>query len=416
MNARPGWVTSALLTATVLVLGATARAQIGAPVGPTFLVNSYTTGDQINPSIGADASGGFVVAWQGLEEDGNGWGIFARRHLADGAAKGPSFAVNSTTKEHQAYPRVASSPAGEFLVVWDSFGQDGSSFGAFGQRYDASGDPHGPEFAVNTHTTSSQSNPAAAWSANGSNVVVWQSEGQDGDLFGVFARRYDAAGTPDGPEFQVNSYTTGEQAYPVVAAAPDGGFVVVWEDFSQDQSRLGVFGQVFDDTGAPTGAEFRINAYTTGLQLAPAVARTPGGFVVVWHGANQDGSGLGVLGRRFGATGTPLGEEFVVNSFTSGHQGLPSVAADPSGAFVVVWLSGGEQGNGVGLFGQLYDAQGNRAGAEFAVLAFPFVSFARVAASDRGFVVAWPAQSDGGGYGIFAQRYRGDLIFADGFE
>jgi hypothetical protein len=409
-------VKSALLTAAALALAATARAQIGAPIGPTFLVNSYTTDDQINPSISADATGGFVVVWQSYGEDGEYWGIFARRYQADGVAKGASFAVNTTTREHQAYPRVASSPAGEFLVVWDSFGQDGSSFGAFGQRYDASGDPSGPEFALNTQTALSQSNPAAAWSANGSSVAVWQSEGQDGEVFGVFGQRYDATGAAAGPEFQVNSYTTSEQAYPVVAAAPDGSFVVVWEDFAQDQSRAGVFGQVFGDTGAPRGAEFRVNAYTTGLQFAPSVAWTPGGFVVVWHGEGQDGSGLGVIGRRFAATGTPLGDEFVVNSFTSSHQGLPSVAADPSGAFVVVWLSAGEQGNGVGLFGQRYGAQGNREGAEFVVLAYPFVSSPRVGASDRGFVVAWPAQSDGSGDGIFAQRYRGDLIFADGFE
>ena len=43
--------------------------------------------------------------------------------------------MNTTTPGHQAYPKVASSPAGEFLVVWDGFGQDGSSYGILAQRY-----------------------------------------------------------------------------------------------------------------------------------------------------------------------------------------------------------------------------------------------------------------------------------------
>jgi hypothetical protein len=396
-----------------------ARGQIGAPIGPTFLVNSYTTEAQVLPSISADAAGGFVVVWQSYAEDGGGWGIFGRRHEADGGAKGPPFAVNSTINYHQAYPRVASSAGGDFLVVWDSFGQDGSSFGVFAQRYDASGDVQGVEVRINTHTAMSQSNPAAAWTAEGQSIVVWPSELLDGNGFGVFARRYDTAGTASGPEFQVNTYTTGEQAYPAVAVAPDGRFVVVWEDFTQDGSGLGVFGRLFDAAGVPLGGEFRANAFTTGHQGAPAVVWSPlAGFVVVWHGQNQDGSGLGTFARRFDALGTPVGSEFVVNSFTSGQQGLPAVAADAGGGFVVVWVSGGAGGNGAGVFGQWYNSAGTAAGAEFLVQSFAggAANLPRVASSGRGFVVAWQGETDGSGYGIFAQRYQGDVIFADGFQ
>ena len=34
---------------------------------------------------------------------------------------------------------------------------------------------------------------------------------------------------PDGPEFQVNTYTTGDQTEPKVAADGSGRFVVVWQ-------------------------------------------------------------------------------------------------------------------------------------------------------------------------------------------
>jgi hypothetical protein len=39
---------------------------------------------------------------------------------------------------------VALDPAGDFVVVWSS-PQDGSSFGVFGQRYDAAGSAQGTE-------------------------------------------------------------------------------------------------------------------------------------------------------------------------------------------------------------------------------------------------------------------------------
>jgi hypothetical protein len=37
-----------------------------------------------------------------------------------------------------------------------------------------------------------------------------------------------------GGEFQVNTYTTGSQSDPAVAAAADGAFVVVWESWGQE--------------------------------------------------------------------------------------------------------------------------------------------------------------------------------------
>jgi hypothetical protein len=403
-----------------MVAASAASAQIGTPVGPASLVNSYTTDDQVLPSVAVDATGAFVVVWQSSGQDGAGWGIFGQRHDAAGDATGAEFRVNTATASHQAYPRVASSPAGEFLVVWDSFGQDGSSFGVFGQRYDAAGEASGAEFQVNTHTLQSQSNPAAAWSAGGSSVAVWHSENQDGHVFGVFGQRYDAGGAPAGDEFQVNEYTPNDQSYPAVAAGRDGAFAVVWEDSARDGSGRGVFGRVFNATGTPVGGDFRVNTFTAGNQGAPAVAWTgPSGFVVVWHGGGQDGSGLGVFGQRFDATGTVSGSEFAVNSSTLGGQGLPAVAADPTGAFVVVWVSGGYEGSGAGLFGQRYDPQGSPDGLEFVVNAYTTGAplFPVVASSRTGFVVAWQsAEQDGGGKGVLAQRYRGDLIFADGFE
>jgi hypothetical protein len=201
-----------------------------------------------------------------------------------------------------------------------------------------------------------------------------------------------------------------------VAAASDGGFVVVWE--SADGNGVGVSGQAFDASGVPRGAEFQANTFTSGHQFWAELAFSPPGFVVVWQSAGQDGGGLGVFGRRFDAAGTPVGAEFQVNTFTSGHQGLPSISADSTGAFVVVWVSTGEGGNGGGLFGQRYDAQGSPAGGEFLVRSFDEgpVFAPGVAASRHGFVAAWQGATDGNGYDIFAQRFQGDLIFVDGFQ
>ena len=69
-------------------------------------------------------------------------------------------------------------------------GQDGSSSGIFGQRYGASGAPLGPEFRVNTYTTHAQYVPAVAGDSAGDFVVVWTSYLQDGSSAGSFGQRY----------------------------------------------------------------------------------------------------------------------------------------------------------------------------------------------------------------------------------
>jgi len=60
----------------------------------------------------------------------------------------------------------------------------------FGQRYASSGVPEGPEFLVNTYTTSYQLAAAAASDGTGNFVVVWESGTQDASLRGVFGQRY----------------------------------------------------------------------------------------------------------------------------------------------------------------------------------------------------------------------------------
>jgi hypothetical protein len=43
--------------------------------------------------------------------------------------------INTYTTEQQISPAVAVDAAGSFVVVWASYGQDGSARGIFGQRY-----------------------------------------------------------------------------------------------------------------------------------------------------------------------------------------------------------------------------------------------------------------------------------------
>jgi hypothetical protein len=384
------------------------------PAGGEFQVNTYTTSQQRSPAVAMDAGGNFVVVWQSITQDGNNYGIFGQRYDAGGAPQGSEFQVNTYTTAYQRVPAVAMNAGGNFVVVWQSFAQDGDFSGIFGQRYDAGGTPQGAEFQVNTYTTDEQRFPAVAIDAGGNFVVVWETFNQDGDAFGIFGQRYDAGGAPQGAEFRVNRYTTDEQRSAAVAMDAAGNFVVVWHSNTQDGSSYGIVGQRYDAGGAPRGNEFRVNTYTTSDQSVPAVAMNTGGdFVVVWNSYAQDGDRFGIFGQRYDAGGAPRGGEFRVNTYTTDDQSYPAVAIDAVGNFVVIWHSDTQDGSGFGIFGRFYEAGGGPRGSEFRVNTYTTdVQAVPAVAMDASgnFVVVWQGNSqDGSTYGIFGQRFGGLL-------
>ena len=334
-----------VVVVSLLVLSPPVWAQVLA--GPEFQVNTYTTGNQDRPVVGMAPDGRFVIAWESQGVDGSDDGVVGQRYAASGTPQGANLLVNSFTTGFQAEVAVAVARDGSFVVVWESPGQDGSSYGVFGQRYAASGSRLGVEFQVNTFTTNGQGRASVAIAPNKTFVVVWASDQVPGGLFETFAQRFDAGGARIGSEFQVNTYTTGYQIPlrngPAVAIDAGGNFVVVWTSYdpvgqNQDGSSAGAFGQRFSASGTRLGGEFQVNTYTTGFQYVPAVAAdSNGNFVVVWESEGQDGSGYGAFGQRFNSSGSRLGAEFQVNTYSTSNQFGPTVTADAQGNFVVVW-------------------------------------------------------------------------------
>jgi hypothetical protein len=306
----------------------------GVRVGAEFLVNNSTPGQQLAATLAVARRGDFVVAWEDQYGDVD---IMARRYDRSGVALGAEFRVNAYSTGAQRFPSVAFDAAGNFVVVWGSAHDDGLG-GVFGRRFGASGNPIGAEFAVNTYTPGFQGDPYVIGTAGGGFVVVFVGAGGSDYLH---ARRFDAGGSPVGAEFSVT--TSGDGFAPAAAALPQGGFVVAWTSYLQDGSSFGVVGRAFDAQGLPLTPEIPLNSFTTDAQAFPAVAADGnGGVVVIWESTLQDGSLEGVFGQRFTAAGARQGAEFRLNAFTTGSQVGVTVAADSAGNFTGAWGSDGQ--------------------------------------------------------------------------
>lgn len=413
-------VTITVTQGTVSLGGTTVAA------GGEFRINTTTTGLQqfdadSRQSVAMDAAGNFVVVWQ--SPDAGGTGVFAQRFNAAGVAQGAQFQVNTTTAGEQGRAVVAMDAAGNFVVAWESENQDGTSWGVFARRFDAAGNALAGEFQVNVTATANERRPSIAMSAAGAFVIAWHAGDPSGVVgsFDVHARRFDAAGNALGGEFRVNTTTPDGQLRPAVAMDAAGNFVVVWQALGQDGSGYAVVGQRYDAAGNALGGEFVVNNTAADNQWHATVAmNASGSFVVAWESFGQDGNDHGIFARRYDAGGKALGDEFRVNTMHQHDQLAPSVGIADDGSFVVSWdTKTFDMGNSQGVFLQRYSADGVALGGETEVNTTTAgdQQSASLAMSGGGdFVVVWSGNGPGDASGIFGQRHErfGDIAFTTG--
>jgi hypothetical protein len=333
------------------------------PVTTTMPTSAY----QGAPAVAWQPDGNYVVAWQQQSATTGGWDIFAQQFEPNGNAPpmavGPAFQVSSMgTAFCRQSPAVATDAAGDFVIVWTSDEESGGHRGVFGRLYSSGGLPQGGPFQVNTTMTYDDQAPAVAMAADGRFLVVWQSNGQDGSSWGIYGRAYPAAGGQPSGEIPINVTTAGAQHSPAVAylplsAAASERFEVIWQSEGQDGSGTGasgIVGRAFDGAGTALSGELAINLPATGAHAHPQIASDPSGnFIVAWEGLTA--GGRVVLARRFNAAGTALSGQLMVDPSPTGPEHDPVVAANALGQFVVAWDALGQDGSGTAVLAQAYD-------------------------------------------------------------
>lgn len=282
----------------VLAIGGNLHGQGGfEPQGSEFSVSGVLPGDQVYSDLALGDDGGYLV-WQDNQTDGDGAGISAVKLNSASTAVFDSFRVNSMVEGNQERPKVAGLIGGAHLVVWQ--GGSAALQNIYGRAISADGVFLSSEdFKINTHISSGKISPDVAALSQGGAVVVWSSYGQD---------------DPSNP-------------------IPERGAL------------QGVYGQVVSADGELVGAEIQVNESVEFSQRTPGVAGLENDqFVVVWategiegSGNYQKVSGVNILGRIFsGDTGLPVGGEFQINTSTD-LCANPAVTATSDGGFTVVW-------------------------------------------------------------------------------
>jgi hypothetical protein len=274
--------------------------------------------DNIGYAVLSLPDGGFAYLWETRGGGGSSGEIGAQRLSAAGALVSVSQNPTLEANGDQYAPAAVASGTG-IIAAWRNDFVSGVSL-----RFLR---PSGADTNTTTVSISGAEEPALAALPGGGAVIVWEAVGAGSEGRDLYAQRLNGIGARIGSPVLVNGVIAGSQENAAVAAFSDGGFVVVWE--SDDGDGFGIFGRRFDAAGAPVGGDFRVNTTTAGVQSDPAVAVLPNGeFVVLWAGPAGR-----VFGQRFDATAGPIGGEFLVTA----NGVLPSVAALTNGDVVAAW-------------------------------------------------------------------------------
>jgi len=365
--------------------------------GQEFQVDEFSGGES-DPVIWMDSDGNFVVTWVSDDQDDDKYGVYSKRFDSNGGelspgtniiidnpetdqATGNEFRVNTHHKWNQWWPEIAISSNGNFIVVFQ--GQDinsvystGISSGILAKRYDSNGQELTPpsgitlspapsgtvnnnkEFVINSYTSYDQLFPDIAMDTNGNFVVVWQSNSQDGDYTGVYAKRYNSNGqelnpgsnaitsTAQGKEFRVNTQNTNDQEKPKIAMAPNGDFVIVWESYNQDGGGDGIYAKRYYADGRektpPAGSEI-VQGNEFKLSAKKIAFDSQGNFITIstkLFDKPTGGQAQYIVAQRYDANGDKVGAEIKVNndpiSWSATGWGL-DVTMESLNDFTIVW-------------------------------------------------------------------------------
>jgi len=398
------------------------------PQGVEFSILGSIPGDQVLPSISLSSAAG-VIAWQDNVVDKNGSGI------------GRIFCANKSATGNQINPKVQLLGNDAILFVWQSSVAGTPDIyarvtkptltkvettvtnGAKVQTETSTTSSYGTNFGtidlrVNTYTKDQQIDPAVAVLPSGGAVITWSSYGQDGSMWGVFAREISSKGalTP-AKEFQVNQFAQYNQRKPAVATLANGDFVIVWvSEQERYYGSVDVYARVFTPAGKPDttvngGDEIAINTTTNGIICdTPDVApMTDGGFTVVWARKNWSYPSYGwdIWGRAFNASGAPEVGDFPINTYLNGDQYRPKIAAGPSGS-LVVWTSMAQDGSREGVFGRFLQGGTATAGTEMQINTTTISQQLHPAVAWNGvnnFLVVWTSFVGQSGFDLYGQAF-----------
>lgn len=280
------------------------------------------------PSVAVDGAGRFVVVWGARNS------LYARRYDENGAPLGEPEEIGDEIGD----PDLAGDEAGNVVAAWSHPAYQAEEIS--GRIFDAAAAAWKKPFEIQGYASGSVTRPHVALQKKDGFVVVW------GRGYQVLGRRFTSTGGARGEEMVLNQTPIGEVTLSVGADA-EGGFVVAWLDRRETEDN--VRARRFDAAGEPQGDEVLLGSSDRKFSRLDVVMDAEGGHLAAWQheGDAMAGDPWELLGRRYDAAGSSLGG---VVPLVGRPISWFDLSMTPAGRLAVAFLSDGD------IYGRLLPA------------------------------------------------------------
>lgn len=272
----------------------------------------YSFGEQIIPDAVGLSNGNYFGVWQSEtgNSDSSGFGIMGAIFSDPGTKVVNEFQINAITSGNQTSVRTDLLANGNIIVSWT----DESAADIKFRIFDQTGNPITNELQANSNSNGTQNYSDILALDGGGFIVAWQSDDSatgDGSGYSIQARIFDSGGVETVSEFTVNDLAVGNQHEPRLTQLENGNIAVTWYSDTPgqgDNSLAGIKAKVLDSSGNTIVSEFLVNEFTNQNQYNPQIeSLADGGFIVSWYSYDQQQSDFdltAIKARIFNADGT----------------------------------------------------------------------------------------------------------------
>ena len=288
--------------------------QSPAPVTPAALDGTFR-------GMTALTDGGYALVWDTNTGETAQGDVLVRIYNADGAARGGSVTLADT---NSGKPEVMQLAGGEIVVVYERTVPDGTTYHM--QRIGADATAQGAPVLLQTSDVAVSGGASVSPRPDGGFTMSF--EDLDADRIGLFARRFEADGTPMGAAVPVNTVTDGLQTLADLEVLPDGGHAVIWTT-GEPSDDPDVALRLFGADGAARTAETIAASQSADNQVLAQLGVLDGGRIASRCGSRfgeAAGTDRAVI-RLFDTDGTPLTDDFYTVTDGIDVSDLPAVTA-----------------------------------------------------------------------------------------
>jgi hypothetical protein len=378
------------------------------------------TGDQEDPQIVSDGSGGAIIAWTDYRNDTTGedefGDIYAQRVDSTGSFIWTFNGVAiCTASNNQSLPTLVSDELGGAIITWLDE-RNGSTNNVYAQHVNSNGSTlwtlNG--VAICTAANGRGSSTIATDGSSGA-IITWEDFRNGNSNADIYAQRINSIGstlwTLDGVAV---CSATNIQALPTIVSDGSGGAIITWYDLRNENglfTNTDIYAQRVDSTGNVLWSVNGVAICTaSNNQLAPTIVSDgSGGAIITWTD-ERNGSTYNIYAQFINSSGSTL---WTLNGIAicsaTWNQADPMIVSDGSGGAIITWPDG-RNGSTYNIYAQRVNSIGSTlwtlSGAAICTVAndqdaYKIISL--VSDGSGGAIITWQDDRDESTYNIYAQ-------------